>query len=238
MVEQTNYDNIAETYIAQAENSLSWNNQYERPYMLSIFESFKNKNVIDVGCGTGFYAFYALNQNANVIAVDASKKMLNFVSKKDKENQIKLYNADLGDGLSFIKSKSQDYIICSLVLHYIENWELIINDFYRILKNRGKVYISTHHPLSDYLYLKKESYYDKYLVNDTWGSKEKPFNVHYYTRSLSDLLKPILNTEFKIDKIEEPLPTMKCKKAAPNIYKRLLEKPTFLFLTLSKKSGT
>jgi ubiquinone/menaquinone biosynthesis C-methylase UbiE len=236
-VKLTNYDGIADVYTAQAENELSWNNLYERPYMLSIFDDFKNKNVLDVGCGTGFYSFYSLKQNANVIAVDASQNMLNYVEKKDKFKKIKLFKADLKDGLPFIESDSQDFIICSLVLHYIENWETIINDFYRVLKNNGKLYISTHHPFADFLCLKKESYFTKDFVEDRWGSKEKPFTVHYYTRSLTELLKPFLNSKFNITAIEEPLPTQKCKELAPDIYQRLLERPNFIFLTLEKNNG-
>ncbi len=38
-VELTNYDNIADIYTLHAENKLSWNNLYERPFMLSIFTS-------------------------------------------------------------------------------------------------------------------------------------------------------------------------------------------------------
>lgn len=234
-VEPTNYDSIADIYTAQVDNELSWNNLYERPYMLSIFDNFENKDILDVGCGTGFYSFHALKQNANVIAIDASQNMLNYVKKKDKSKKIKLFKADLRNGLPFIESNSQDFIICSLVLHYIENWETIINDFYRVLKNNGKLYISTHHPFTDFLYLKKESYFAKYFVEDTWGSKGKPFIVHYYTRSLTDILKPFLNSRFNITTIEEPLPTLKCKELAPDIYLRLLEKPAFIFFTLEKK---
>ena len=203
--------------------------------MLSIFDSFSNKNVLDAGCGTGFYSFYALKQNANVTAVDASQNMLDYIKKKDKLNEIKIYKADLKNGLPFIKSNSQDYIISSLFLHYIKNWKIIIDDFYRILKNNGKLYISTSHPFTDFLYLKKESYFDKYFVEDTWGPKKKPFKVHYYTRSLTDMLKPFLNSNFNISAIEEPLPTLKCKKLAPDIYQRLKEKPAFIFLTLKKQ---
>ena len=234
-VEPTNYDSIADIYTTHVDNELSWNNLYERPYMLSIFDNFENKDILDAGCGAGFYSFHALKQNANVIAIDASQNMLNYVKKKDKLKKIKLFKADLRNGLPFIESNSQDFIICSLVLHYIENWETIINDFYRVIKNNGKLYISIHHPFTDFLYLKKESYFAKYFVEDTWGSKGKPFIVHYYTRSLTDILKPFLNSRFNITTIEEPLPTLKCKELAPDIYLRLLEKPAFIFFTLEKK---
>ena len=234
-VEPTNYDSIADIYTTHVDNELSWNNLYERPYMLSIFDNFENKDILDAGCGAGFYSFHALKQNANVIAIDASQNMLNYVKKKDKLKKIKLFKADLRNGLPFIESNSQDFIICSLVLHYIENWETIINDFYRVLKNNGKLYISIHHPFTDFLYLKKESYFAKYFVEDTWGSKGKPFIVHYYTRSLTDILKPFLNSRFNITTIEEPLPTLKSKELSPDIYLRLVEKPAFIFFTLEKK---
>jgi len=234
-VKLTNYDNISCVYTKQVEDKLSWNNLYERPNMLSIFDKFENKNILDVGCGTGFYSFYALKHNADVIAVDASQNMLNYIKEKDRSNKIKLYKTDLTNGLPFVKSGTQDYIICSLVLHYIDNWDIIIKDFYRVLKVNGKVYISTHHPFADFLHLKKKSYFDNYLVEDTWGDKDNSFKVHYYTKPLKDILKPLLNSEFIIRKIDEPLPTKKCKELAPTTYQKLLEKPSFIFIVLEKK---
>jgi len=53
MAAKTNYDKIAPVYIAHAEDELSWNNLYERPYMLSIFDNFTGKKILDAGCGTG-----------------------------------------------------------------------------------------------------------------------------------------------------------------------------------------
>ena len=41
-VEPTNYDSIADIYTTHVDNELSWNNLYERPYMLSIFDNFEN----------------------------------------------------------------------------------------------------------------------------------------------------------------------------------------------------
>lgn len=231
----TSYDHIADSYIEQIENELSWNNLYERPYMLLIFDDFKDKNVLDVGCGAGYYSFYASKQNASVIAIDASQNMINYIQQKEGSDKIKLIKADLAKGLPFIKDDSQDYIICSLLLHYIENWETIINDFYRVLKKNGKAYISTHHPFADYLHLKKTSYFDKCFVEDTWGSKEKQYKVHYYIRSLTDLLNSFLKSTFKILNIEEPIPTLKCKELASKTYQRLMERPAFIFLTLMKE---
>ena len=52
--ELTNYDSIVEDYIAHTERPNSWNNLYERPYMLSKLRSLQDKHVLDLGCGSGF----------------------------------------------------------------------------------------------------------------------------------------------------------------------------------------
>ena len=234
IADKTNYDKIAAIYIPHAENKFSWNNLYERPYMLSIFDDFTNKKILDAGCGTGFYSRYAIDKNAEVIAVDASQKMLDHLAKTIVSSKLKMYKANLVEGLSFILPDSIDYIICSLALHYLENWGTVIAEFYRVLKKTGKLYVSTHHPFSDYLILNKKSYFDKYLVKDKWGSGKNSFNVFFYTRPLSDLLKPFLYSPFKILSIDEPLPTQECKKLAPKIFKSLSKHPAFLFMVLQK----
>ena len=234
MVNKTNYDKIAAAYIQHAADKSSWNNLYERPYMLSIFDDFRHKKLLDAGCGTGFYSKYAIDKGADVIGVDASKKMLEHLGKTIVSPKLKVYKADLADGFPFIEPGSLDYIICSLALHYIENWEPTIAEFYRVLKKKGKIYISTHHPFADYLILKKKSYFDKYLVEDEWGSGENSFKVSFYTRSLSDLLKPFLQSAFNILSIDEPLPTPECERVAPKIFQTLKNQPAFIFLVLQK----
>jgi SAM-dependent methyltransferase len=231
---KTNYDKIATIYISHAEDKLSWNNLYERPYMLSIFDGFTNKKILDAGSGTGFYSKYAIDKNAEVIAVDASQKMLDHLGKTIVSPKLEMYKANLADGLPFIVSDSIDYIVCSLALHYLENWGTIISEFYRVLKKTGKLYVSTHHPFADYLVLNKKSYFDKYFVEDKWGSGKNSFNVFFYTRSLSDLLKPFLHSAFHILSIDEPLPTAECKRLSPGVFKSLSEQPAFLFMVLQK----
>jgi len=233
-VNETSYDKIAEIYLPHAADKYSWNNLYERPYMLSVFDDFTGKKILDAGCGTGFYSKYAIEKNADVIAVDASQKMLDHLSKMIPSPKLKIHKADLSEGLSFVVSGTIDYIVCSLALHYLEDWETVISEFHRVLKKNGKLYISTHHPFADYLLFKKNSYFDKYLVEDKWGTGKKSFKVFFYTRSLTNLLKPFLNSEFTILSIDEPLPTKECKKVAPLIFEKLSKQSAFLFLVLRK----
>ncbi len=230
------YDNLpVEDYIAHVERPLSWNNLYERPAMIERLPALKGKNVLDIGCASGYYTEYALNQGARVTAVDISRKMLEKLAEKIKSPGLKIQQANAGQPMPFLKADSYDCVICSLMLHYIKDWNPVFTELYRVMKKGGRLVISTHHPFEIYLYMKPESYFDFKLVEDTWGSGgPHSFKVWYYMRPLNDVLRPIVNSKFKIISIDEPLPTEKCKELAPEVYKKLMERPRFLFIVLEK----
>jgi len=232
--ELTNYDSIADIYLAHTERPDSWNNLYERPYMLSKIHSLQDKSVLDLGCGSGFYTKRVLEMGAHVTAIDASKIMIDRLSSSIKSPKLRLIHADITKPLSFLESESFGWVICSLVLHYVEDWEPLLSELHRVMRKNGKLIISTHHPFTDYLFLDKRSYFENKLVEDTWGRDDHLFKVHYYTRSLTDVLQPIITSQFNIESIEEPLPTERIKEVSPESYERLSEKPGFLFIVLKK----
>lgn len=234
----TNYDSITSTYLAHTEREDSWNNLYERPALLEMMGEIRNKDVVDVGCGSGFYSKFALGGNCRVTAVDASEAMLSHVTNTLDSTNLSTAAADIANGLPFIKNNSQDTIICSLVLHYIENWDTALKDFHRVLKPGGDIYISTHHPLSDYLVLDKDGYFDSRFYNDTWGTEHTPFKVRFYTRTMSEVLTPILNSPLHLEEFREPKPNEACRAKSPKTYDKLTQRPGFLFLKLRKQEAS
>ncbi len=238
-VEITNYDPIADIFIAHAGRIDSWNNLYERPNTLSRLPDIKGKNVLDLGCATGFFTEYALGKGADVTAVDASQKLIDKLGAKIKSPKVKLHCADIGQPMPFLKTSSFDAIICSLVLDYIKDWKPVIAELYRVLKKEGRVVIATGHPFSSYLYLARikrpESYFAFKMIEDTWAVRSpRPFKTHYYIRPLHEVLRPIIESKFKIISIDEPLPDERCKEISPGDYQRLMDQPSFLFIVLEK----
>jgi SAM-dependent methyltransferase len=236
MKEDTGYDSISEVYIAHAERPDSWNNLYERPSMIARLPALEGKHVLDIGCGAGFYTEYALKQGADVTALDASQSLLDKISQRNSSARLKTLCADLSLPLTMIQPDSFDYVIGSLVIHYIKDWTALFKEIYRVMKKGGLFFISIHHPylVLDYPLLKGTNYFDTVLVEDVWGRKNNPFKVHYYTRSLNDTLKPVIESQFKIISIDEPKPDEKNKQTNPELYNRLSERPGFLFITLGK----
>jgi SAM-dependent methyltransferase len=234
--ELTSYDNInTENYLAHIERPLSWNNIYERPAFIERLPALEGKNVLDAGCASGYYTQYALKHGATVTAVDISRKLLGKLEAKVKSEKLTLQRADISKPMPFLKSNSFDCVIASLVLHYIKDWEPLLAELYRVLKKGGRLVISTHHPFDTYSYLKLPSYFQFKLVEETWAaSSPRPFKVRFYVRPLCEVLKPIIESKFKIISIDEPLPTEECKKLDPRAYQRLMERPSFLFIVLEK----
>jgi len=233
--ELTSYDSIAEIFLAHIGRPDSWNNLYERPHTLSRLPSLKDKSVLDLGCSSGFYTEYALKNGANVTAVDVSKKLIDRLASRIKSPRLKLFCADIAQPMPFLESASFDCVICSLVIDYIKDWEPLFRELYRVMKKGGRLVISTHHPFAIYLHFRKYSYFEFKFVEDTWGlGTDRPFKTHFYIRPLTDTLRPIIQSQFKIVSIDEPLPTEKCKEIDPETYERLCERPGFIFIVLEK----
>jgi hypothetical protein len=103
------------------------------------------------------------------------------------------------------------------------------------MKKGGRLVISTTHPFAIYQHFKQYSYFEFRLVEDTWGlGTGRPFKTRYYIRPLNEVLRPIIQSKFKVISIDEPLPIEECKKISPETYKRLSERPAFLFIVLEK----
>jgi ubiquinone/menaquinone biosynthesis C-methylase UbiE len=238
--EITNYDKIAELFITHAGRIDSWNNIYERPNTIARLGELKGKDVLDLGCSTGFFTEYVLGQGVkSVTAVDASKKLIEKLVGRIKDKRLTTYCADIGRPMPFLKSNFFDVIICSLVIDYVKEWAPMFEEFYRVVKKGGRVVVATSHPFAQYLYMKRrnlpQSYFAFEMFEDEWGRRgPKPFKTHYYIRPLNEVLRPIIQSRFKIISIDEPLPDERCKEIAPDEYQRLLERPGFLFIVLEK----
>ena len=233
--ELTSYDSIADIFIAHARHPDSWNNLYDRPYMLGKLPNLQDKNVLDIGCSTGFYTEYALEKGASVTAIDVSQKLIDKLAERLKSSKLTLQCADISKPMPFLKSESFDLVIASLVLDYIKDWSSLLNDLYRVVKKRGKLIFTFVHPLGNYLHKKPESYYDFKLVEDTWGTHSgNPFKTHYYIRPLTEMLNPILHSKFAVGSFQEMLPDEGLKKTHPEIYQRLVERPGFIYVEMDK----
>jgi SAM-dependent methyltransferase len=218
------YEAMAEKYAA-AVDTKPHNAYYERPAVLSLLPSVAGWNVLDAGCGSGWYAEYLVEQEATVTAVDVSPKLV-ALTKARLGNRAQVLQADLGQPLDFAGDAAFDLVLCPLVMHYLEDWRAVFAEFHRVLKNTGVLLFSTHHPFMDFQLFKTESYFTTELLEDEWSTGK----VRYYRRPLTAMIDALAETGFLVERILEPQPTDAFRSVDPEGYERLSKNPWFIVI--------
>ena len=120
-------------------------------YLTSKFKKFigYNKNVLEVGCGTGQLAIYlTLGTNNKVVGLDPTEESLKLAanfSKKNNIDYINFVNADIFDDV--LTDKYFDFIWCSGVLHHTKNPYEAFRILIKSLKNEGYVLIGLYNKI-------------------------------------------------------------------------------------------
>jgi len=81
MVGPTDYDTIASRYAAGVDER-PWNALYERPATLALLPDVGGKDILDAGCGPGWYSDWLACNGARVVAVDYSARMVRLADER------------------------------------------------------------------------------------------------------------------------------------------------------------
>ena len=99
----------------------------------------KGKTILDFGSGTGITADHFAADN-KVIAIEPSEDLL---AQQVITNSYRQIVGSI-DELKNLPSNSFDYIFCHNVLEYADDREIIVGEFYRLMKKNGKLSIVKH----------------------------------------------------------------------------------------------
>ncbi len=226
------YETLADSYSALIDHK-PHNAYYDRPNTLSLVGEVKGKRVLDAACGPGKYAEILINQGAEVTGFDISPRMIEHANERNQEKGI-FFVQDLSQSFTTLKDKSFDTVLCALAMHYIEDWSLTMQEFYRVLKPNGQLVISIEHPFFEHLYFKSERYFEVEPVKCTWNGFGQPVEINSYRRPLQECLAPLIENGFSIDKLLEPKPVKAFEQLDPKHYKELNEFPAFMCISAIK----
>src|ERR1700712_5912495 len=145
--ETTDYDSIAERYAADIDDR-PWNALYERPATLALLPAVDKQDVLDAGCGHGWYADWLSRHGARVVAVDRSAAMVALAQKRLK-GRARVIQGDVSDLRAILAAQSFDLVLSSLVLHYVADLSSVFAESARLLRPGGILVFSTLHPVHD-----------------------------------------------------------------------------------------
>lgn len=213
---------------------------HELKKMLPIFQG---KRVLDLGCGFGWHCQFAIENGAkSVIGVDISQKMLSEAKNKTNSEYIQYICMPIED-IDFL-ANSFDVVISSLVLHYIQSFENILNKISKCLSNGGDFVFSVEHPiftaqgLQDWYYDNNGNRLhwpvDQYFTEGIRKAKFLGEEVIKYHKTLTTYLNSLIKAGFEITGIVEPEPAENLLYTVPGMLDEL-RRPMMLLVSARKK---
>lgn len=227
------YEEMAESYNAMIDYK-AHNAFYDRPNTLGLMPEVKGKSILDAACGPGKYAEILISQGANLTGFDMSPRMIEFAKERNKDSGT-FFLHDLTHPFEMLKNESFDIVLCALAMHYVQDWALTIQEFYRVLKPKGLIIMSIEHPFFEFNYFKSTKYFEVEPVKCTWRGFGKPIEINSYRRPLNECITPLTDNGFYIDKLIEPKPVAEFQKYDPKHFKELNEFPSFMCIRAIKK---
>ena len=126
----------------------SINQKGDNNYLASKFKNFIgfNKNILEVGCGTGQLSLYfSIGNNNRVYALDPTLASIDLgkkFAKKNKIENVKFVNADIFDDI--FNDEIFDFIWTNGVLHHTKNPKLAFDITSKYLKKDGYILVGLY----------------------------------------------------------------------------------------------
>jgi SAM-dependent methyltransferase len=212
--------------------------------IVRILPKMQMLNIVDLGCGYGWFCRYARQKGAkHVLGLDISERMLNKAKEMTSDSAI-IYRQE---NLEQIKLPEDTYDLAysSLTLHYIENLSTLLKTIYQSLKSGSYLVFSVEHPI--YTAPKHPGW-----LTDEDGQKSWPVNsyqaeerrvTNWFTegvikqhRTIGTYLNLLIEQGFIIKHVEEWGPTPQQIAENPLLNEEK-ERPMILLVSVQKPNN-
>jgi ubiquinone/menaquinone biosynthesis C-methylase UbiE len=211
------WGSVADWYDTNLKQKDTYQSKVILPNLLRLLKVTKNQNLLDLGCGQGFFAkFY--EHSCKVVGVDISSSLIEMAKKSCKNTKLYVSKAE---NIDFISQSSFDKVLIVLALQNIKGYKETIAQIARVLKQGGSCYIVINHPYyrqpkHSQWYWDNEnrtqnrlvnkymsSYESTFIMNPGNRDKEKEIKTLSYHHSLQTLTNEFGKNNMAIVNIEE-----------------------------------
>ncbi len=168
------------------------------------------------------------DRGAVVTGIDASAGMLE-LAKRRLGDDADVHQVDLRDRLPSDDGAFDD-VVCSLVLHYLEDWGPTLAELRRVLRPGGRLIASVDHPFVAYTIQEPRPDYfatTSYTFDWTFGGQTVP--MKFWRKPLHAMTDAFTTAGFRLSTISEPQPDPAARELFPDGLHDLSAKPCFLF---------
>lgn len=220
----------------------------EAPYMKALLSALdlRGKRVLDAGCGFGYYARFAAEQGAQVVAMDYAPEMVE-LARQVLADQVGV-EVCLGDvdDLSPFADRSFDVIISGLDLE-TPDLDGAFRGFSRVLVEKGAFLFSVPHPIIHHgewrhsrrgrkLFFQLDHYFTRGLFTAQWPDEEgRAVQFDRQRRPLQDYTEALAANGFVISRLLEGEPAEEIRQTDPELYEELRRVPWYLIIQAAKE---
>jgi ubiquinone/menaquinone biosynthesis C-methylase UbiE len=192
----------------QAAMSANVGHKYlEKPAMVKeLPDSLAGKTVLCVGVGSGEELHEIIKLNpTKVVGIDISIELLKIAQARFPKVEFQKMDMTRTE----FRDSTFDFVYSSLTFHYAKDWDALLSEIYRLMRKRGQLLFSTHHP--EYWSRKSPTgnfYKNQRGVTVTEFTALLPGNVEitYYNHENADaILEAVEHAGFRIEKCVAPL---------------------------------
>lgn len=169
----------------------------------------KEHNVLELGCGTGYFTKELIKTEAEISTIDISPDLIESAKEKLQNNNV---NFVLGDACNMPFEDSEfDVVLGSSVLHHLDI-NSAIKDIYRVLRKKGWIQFTEPNMLNPQIALQKNIPFIKKILGDS------PDETAFFKWKLKKKLSEAGFTSIKITPFDFLHPK------TPNFFIKFMEK--------------
>ena len=197
------------------------------PALLEMIGSVEGMRVLDAGCGEGFLSRLLAKRGAEVVAFDYSEEMVRICHDRTPEDLSVIYHHGSAEKMSFLQNESFDLAISNIVLVDLEDYQSAIREAFRVLQPGGRYILADMHPCfmtekcgwarddaGNKLHWTIDNYFNEGPHEERVVLSSENVLIQYH-RTLTSMVRAILNVGFVIQDLSEPTPTAEAIERDP-----------------------
>tara|TARA_R110002073_G_scaffold331898_1_gene517153 strand:+ start:300 stop:1055 length:756 start_codon:yes stop_codon:yes gene_type:complete len=222
-----------------------------RPFLLKWSEPVRGLDVLDLGCGEGYFSRGLKSRGAaSILGIDVSEEMVRGAEQREAREQLGIeYRAGDATDLDEIAPESFDLCVAVFLFNYLnlEQTRHTMREVHRRLKPGGRFIFAVPHPslpfLGDntapfYFDPKGKGYYtgrDDQFEGEIWRKDGKSVRVRSVHKTLEDYFGALAAAGFtRMPEISELRATEEHLQSNPEWFGPLRDKPLHLAFRITK----
>jgi SAM-dependent methyltransferase len=227
-------------YQRLARSELGLDGAPEWPAVAALLSDLRGRDVVDLGCGYGAFARWAIDQGAaRVDAFDLSERMLDRARSLTDEERVRYHRVDL-EQLE-LSPASYDLAYSALVLHYLRDLDPFLARVHAALRPGGSFVLTTEHPIftapTDQAFINSGG--QRVWPLDRYGEEGERIRdwltagVRKQHRTTGTLMNALVDAGFTVRRVLDWIPTEEQVNADPDLAEEIT-RPMFLIVAADR----